>query len=130
MIMHTAVLAGDRWRILNEYFGDTVEFIGLARTDLGCRLVISQADAVGEAPQWEQLDELFTVTYGMRRLRIPVDLALGHYEARAYCGGPLGVFDVRPQNCVRTASGIVLPIDVIPRRYRRSEVAQLRRLSF
>jgi hypothetical protein len=53
---------------------------------------------------------------------------LGGYDSRAYFVGRIGVFDVRPANCVRTASGAVVPIDVIPQFFSRQDADVLKRL--
>ncbi len=56
-----------RWRIANKELGDNVRLMGIAKSNAGCRLVISQPDIVGEEPSWEQVDHLFTAEYGMNR---------------------------------------------------------------
>jgi hypothetical protein len=53
----------------------------------------------------------------MKRLRLPANAHVGEYESEAYFLGRLGVFDVRPLNCIRKATGEIVPIDVIPRHY-------------
>jgi len=66
----------------------------------------------------------------MNPLRLPVNALLAEYETRAYFRGRMGIFDVRPINCVRTASCLVVPIDVIPRIYGRQAASDLRRMIF
>jgi hypothetical protein len=47
-------------------------------------------------------------------LNTPRDTLWGAYEAVAYFGGRLGVFDIRPLNVVKTAPGRLTFIHVIP----------------
>jgi hypothetical protein len=63
---------------------------------------------------------------GMRELSLTK--LLGGYDSRAYFSGRIGVFDVRPENCVRTASGAVVPIDVTPQFFNQQDAAILRRM--
>ena len=60
--------------------------------------------------------------------RLNTDASVGGYAAGAYAGNRLAIFDVRPQNCVRTSEGIVVPFDVIPQVLNRQDAAALRRL--
>ena len=50
--------------------------------------------------------------YGLERLHLHEPL--GGYEARAYALRRFVVFDVRPVNCARSATGLIVPFDVIP----------------
>jgi hypothetical protein len=118
----------ERWAIGNDLFHDSVKLVGIAKDQLGCRLVVSQPDIVGSRPSWEEVDTLFAEIYGMRRL--PKSLWLGGCESRGYFAGRLGVFDVRPHNCVRDdATGEIAPIDVIPRLYSRADATEMVRLA-
>jgi hypothetical protein len=119
-----------RWRIGNHIFGDDVAFLGLAIINGKRRLAISQRDITGETPTWEEIEDLFTIQYGMRRLQLPPETLVGDYDARGYFRGRYGVFDVRPLNCVRTVDNKIVPIDVIPRVYGCDEARVLKRLSF
>ena len=115
-----------RWRLTNRIFADDVELIGLVEVGSQPRMVISQRDLVGEAPTWEELHFAMTQTYGLHLLT--TNTAVGGYEARAYAGNRVAVFDVRPQNFVRTVEGDIVPFDVIPQAVNRADAAALRRL--
>ncbi len=103
-----------RWRIANRIFRDDVELIGVLETDVGSRIVISQRDIAGEDATWDEIEGLFVSQMGFKRVDPPRLDSCGGYHSRAYWRGRYAVFDVRPPNCVRTASGVVEPIDVIP----------------
>lgn len=115
----------ERWLTANRLFFDDVRLEGVWREGAHRRIVISQRDIVGTEPTWEEVERAMREDY--RLARLPVDDHLGGYAARAYVRGRLGVlvgvFDVRPVNCVRTDSGDVVPIDVIPRVFSRAEAA-------
>ena len=115
-----------RWRLSNRIFADDVELVGLAETGSQLRIVISQRDLVGEAPGWEELHVAMTRIYGLHLLN--TSTSVGGYEARAYAGNRVAVFDVRPQNFVRAAEGDVVPFDVIPQAINRQDAATLRQL--
>jgi hypothetical protein len=112
----------ERWSVGNNLFGDDAEFVGLSADR--SRLIMSQRDVAGDAPTWDELDAAFAVQFDLRRL-FPSRL-LGAYESRAYFSGRIGVFDVRPLNCVRTSSGLVVPIDVIPQFFSRVDADVLK----
>ena len=118
-----------RWRIGNRLFGDDVAFHGVAITKGERRLMISQRDITGETPEWQEIEDLFTNQYGMRRLHLAPGTLVGDYDARAYFRGRYGIFDVRPLNCVRTNEGGIVPIDVIPRVYGCEDAKVLKQLS-
>lgn len=115
-----------RWRLANRVLADDVELIGLSEVGRQLRIVVSQPDLVGEAPSWEELHFTMTGIYGLRQINTAA--SVGGYEARAYAGNRFAIFDVRPANCVRTASGDVVPFDVIPQALTRQDAAMLRDL--
>ena len=118
----------DRWRAHNAIFDDDVELVGVSKyTPGGLSLVVFQRDVQGEGPSWDDMENMFVDGLGLRRLRVPE--TLGGYESRAYFSGRIGVFDVRPVNCVQTGSGLVVPIDVIPQFFNRREATTLKRLT-
>ena len=117
----------ERWRVANRLFFDDVRLEGVWSEGATRRIVVSQPDIVGEEPTWEEVERAMWEDYGLRRL--PGDDALGGYEARAYFRGRFGVFDVRPVNCVRTADGEVVPIDVIPRVFGRADAQTVARIA-
>lgn len=117
----------ERWLVANRLFYDDVRLEGVWSQDATRRVVVSQPDIVGSEPTWEEVERAMREDYRLQRL--PVDDALGGYEARAYFRGRFGVFDVRPVNCVRTADGDVVPIDVIPRVFNRAEAAIVARMA-
>jgi hypothetical protein len=116
----------ERWNIHNSLFADSVEMLGLAGRGYIRRIVISQPDIIGDDPTWEEIGHAFVQQLGMHELALGKQL--GGYDSRAYFVGRIGVFDVRPANCVRTASGAVVPIDVIPQFFSRQDADVLKRL--
>jgi hypothetical protein len=76
--------------------------------------------------QWRLLEAWARSEGLVSSTRPTSDALLGEYEARAYFRGRVGVFDVRPLNCVRTDTGAAVPIDVIPRLYGREASNTLR----
>lgn len=102
----------DRWRVGNSFLGDSAEFWGMRHSTSGRSLVISQPDVPGEPPTWEELEDTFRQQFALQRLALSEPL--GDYKSRSYFSGRIGVFDVRSLNCVLTASGFIVPIDVIP----------------
>ncbi len=126
MLQATPLQYLERWRAGNRVFHEDAELLGLYREPRGLRIVMSQADVPGELPTWDELDSAFINGFGLRRLRLRE--ALGGYEARSYFWGRIGVFDVRPANCVRTAAGLTLPIDVIPQYFNAESASVLKKL--
>ena len=116
----------DRWRTHNSIFRDDVELVGILQTTEGPRIVVTHADVPGEQPSWGQIDEMFLS--GLRFSKLRVTGMLGGYEAEAYFGGRIGVFDARPANCVLTSGGLVIPIDVIPQFFNRNDASVLNAL--
>jgi len=116
----------ERWNIHDSLFADTVELIGLAGRDYHRRIVIAQPDIIGEDPTWDEINDAFALRLRMRELVL--NKQLGGYDSRAYFMGRIGVFDVRPANCVRTATGTVVPIDVIPQFFSRQDADILKKL--
>ena len=115
-----------RWRFANQLFADDVELIGLAIDGSQTRIVISQRNLRGEAPNWEELHLAMTEVYGLHRLK--TNVSVGAYEPEAYAGNRFAIFDVRPANCVRTAEGDAVPFDAIPQAFSRADAAVLRNL--
>jgi hypothetical protein len=113
-----------RWRVANRVFGDSVRLRGLQRIGNSRRIVISQPDVSGEAPTWEELRNAFG-SLGMRELKTPT--LLGGYSSVSFFRGRLGVFDLRPANCVKSGE-FITPIDVIPQFFNRSDASVLQSL--
>lgn len=103
-----------RWLISCRIFGDDVELVGIAETDVGSRIVVSQRDITGDDSTWEEIEEYFVVEKGFRRIEHHNLDSCGGYHSRAYWRGRYAVFDVRPANCIRTPKGEIAAIDVIP----------------
>lgn len=84
----------ERWLVFNRIFNDDAELVGLYKANGEQRLVISQRDVTGEAPSWDELEDLFIRQMGMKEIKVPA--ILGGYGSRSYVVGRLGLFDVRP----------------------------------
>lgn len=117
----------NRWRVHNFIFRDRVKLVGVSSYDGSPHIVVAQGDLSGEAPSWESIEATFTGLLGLRRL--DVGSYLGGYESRAYFNDRIAVFDVRPLNCVQSASGAVVPFDVIPQFFGKENAAVLNRLA-
>lgn len=80
----------------NQRFGDDIRFEGLLSTPSGNRLVISQPDVVGEAPDLVTMDRLLQVQHAFRRLNLP---PLGYYHSFSYFDArhSLALFDAHPR---------------------------------
>jgi hypothetical protein len=104
----------DRWLIGNRIFSDDAELLGMVKTDEGSRIVISQQVIVGGDATWSEIEQYFVDIKGFRRIDPPGLDSCGGYQSRSYFRGRYAVFDVRPSNCIRTESGDISPIDVIP----------------
>ncbi len=111
----------ERLRLQNRFFGDCIRFFGITADPKGRRIVISQPDIIGQPPTWEELDMWF-LRQGYAKLNVK---CLGGYDSVAYAGHGVAVFDVRPVNAVITASGVLLPIDVMMRRISVSQIQKL-----
>jgi hypothetical protein len=109
----------ERWKIHNSLFSDSVELVGIGGQGYSRRIIVSQPDITGDVPTWEEIHGAFVQQFGMGELALGRNL--GGYDARAYFLGRIAVFDVRPANCVKVASGAVVPIDVIPQFFNRRD---------
>lgn len=118
----------DRWRTHNLIFFDDVELVGVSQALEGPRIVVTHADVAGESPSFEQIDEMFLG--GMKFAKLNVSRNLGGYDAAAYFWGRVGVFDVRPVNCVLNGDGLVIPIDVIPHYFKRRDADVLKGITY
>jgi hypothetical protein len=104
-----------RWMLSNHLFNDDAEFVGVVKREgEGSRLVVSQRHIEGEGPSWYEIEDHFVNQKRFRRIDPPGLDSCGGYHARAYWFGRYAVFDVRPPNCIRTETGEIVPIDVIP----------------
>ena len=102
-----------RWRLVNRLFRDDVQLVGLSCLGRTQRIVISQPRREGEPATWDEIDHALTGQADWQRL--PKEVApTDDLERRAYRRGRLVVFDVCPENCLRTADGSVRFVDVIP----------------
>ncbi|GDX80852.1 hypothetical protein LBMAG42_26630 [Deltaproteobacteria bacterium] len=113
-----------RMLLQNLRFGDDIRFEGVLSTPSGNRLVISQPDVVGEAPDLVTMDRLLQVQHAFRRLNLP---PLGYYHSFSYFDArhSLALFDAHPANFVLSKE-VLVPIDVV---LMRLEPAQARWLA-
>jgi hypothetical protein len=114
----------ERLRLQNRCFGDFIRFIGITADSKERRIIISQPDIIGRPPTWDEIDDWF-LRQGFAKLNVK---SLGGYDAVAFAGHGVGVFDVRPVNVVMSSDGILLPIDVMMRRMSKTQVLRLHRL--
>jgi hypothetical protein len=118
-----------RWLISCRIFGDDAELVGITETESGTRIVISQRDITGEDSTWEEIEGYFVTEKGFRRIDHAKLDSCGGYHSRAYWRGRYAVFDVRPSNCIRTPTGEIAAIDVIPIICSRTGATYLSRLA-
>lgn len=115
----------ERWSLSNRLFGDQVEFLGIQKATNGKRLVVSQPDveAIGVV-DWEALESY------IHKIAIPLKFEgfLGGYGSRGYLMRRIGIFDVRPENCVLSISGHIIPIDFIVQVFSAIDTRCLRKL--
>lgn len=111
-----------RLLLQNELFGDRILLRGIQPTASGPRIVITQPDVQGEAPEFEEIDAILTRSFGFRLLDIP---PMGFYKAHSFLHGDIGIFDAHPANFVKSKDGTLLPIDLILVRYSAAEAALL-----
>ncbi len=110
-----------RLLLQNRYFGDAMRFVGITGDRRARRMVISQPDIIGRPATWDEIAAWFK-KLGFTKLRVK---NLGEYEAWAFAGHGVGVFDVRPVNVVVTDEGELLPIDLIMRRLTQFQTKRL-----
>lgn len=110
-----------RLRLQNRYFGDDIRFVGITSATKSRRMIISQPDILGDPPSWQQIEDWFAAA-DFKKLRMP---PLGGYDALAFVGHGIGVFDVRPVNVVMSKGGVLLPIDFMIRRLTPRQAAKL-----
>lgn len=102
----------ERLQIQNEIFSDRVSFVGVAGERHRARIVTRQPHIRGEHATPDEIVSLMTVELGFRRL--PQCFSVGYADSLAFVGENVAVFDLRPANVVRTAEGLIIPIDAIP----------------
>lgn len=112
-----------RMLLQNERFGDDVRFEGVLRSSAGDRLVVSQPDVLGEAPDLPTMDRLLNEQHAFLRLDLP---PLGYYHSFSYfdTGHSIALFDAHPANFV-LAKGALVPIDVVLMRVDAEQAAWL-----
>lgn len=110
-----------RLQLQNRFFGDAIRFVGITHDAKSRRLVISQPDIQGRPGTWEEIDQWFA-EHGFIKLNIQ---RLGAYDAAAFGGHGVGVFDVRPVNVVITENNMLLPIDVMMRPLTKLQMTRL-----
>ena len=96
----------ERWELHNELLGDDAKFEGILQTPQGPAIVMSQTYVEGTLP-------------GEKEIKTALEkqgwhpTGDGHWQ-RWHEGQLVGLADVKPSNWIRTATGQVFAIDVIP----------------
>jgi hypothetical protein len=104
----------ERLMLQNELFADTVSFVGVAGTRREPRIVTRQPHISGEGATREEIVLMMVNELGFRLL--PERFSVGYADSLAFVRDDVAVFDLRPANVVRTAEGLIAPIDAIPSR--------------
>jgi hypothetical protein len=102
----------ERLQMQNDLFADDVKFVGVSGELYQPRIVTRQPHIKGEDATPEEIVDLMTVELGFRQL--PARFSVGYVDSLAFIRGDMAVFDLRPANVVRTAEGLIIPIDAIP----------------
>lgn len=102
----------ERLLLHNEVFEDTVCFVGIGGDRNRPRIITRQEDIAGDPASEAEIMELMERELGFRRLA--ARFALGYADSMAFARPGVAVFDLRPANVVRTADGLIVPIDTIP----------------
>jgi hypothetical protein len=102
----------ERLLLHNEVFADTVAFVGIGGELHRPRIITRQADIAGDGASVGEIVDLMTGALGFTAL--PPSLSLGYADSLAFAREDVAVFDLRPANVVRTAGGLIVPIDTIP----------------
>lgn len=104
----------ERLVLQNETFADRVSFVGVAGERFKPRIVTRQPHIAGEAATPDEIVHLMTVELGFRQL--PTRFSVGYADSLAFLRDDLAVFDQRAADVVRTAEGLIVPINAIPAR--------------
>ena len=105
-----------RLSLQNEGFGDAVVFVGIGGDRYQPRIITRQPDVPGEDASYDDIRRMMTECLGFDALA--EEFLLGYADSLAFIREDIAVFDLRPANVVRTAEGLIVPIDCIPVRLR------------
>ncbi|MDB6078382.1 MAG: hypothetical protein JWO82_2129 [Akkermansiaceae bacterium] len=100
----------ERLLLQNAIFADTVTFVGIGGERHRPRLITRQADVPGENASPAEIRELMAV---LDFHELPPAFSLGYDDSLAFARHDAAVFDLRPANVVKTADGLIVPIDAI-----------------
>ncbi|GAA5497616.1 hypothetical protein Rhal01_03812 [Rubritalea halochordaticola] len=95
----------ERWRLHNELFGDSVEFLGVLDTPRGMRLLITQPAIEGAVASQEQIHEFFQSSGW---LPFKVDGNIAYYDPSR----EIVVSDTHQGNIIAMEDGQLAPIDL------------------
>ncbi len=102
----------ERLALQNEIFEDQMTFVGIAGERYRPTMVTRQPDIPGDHARPSEIIHLMTTELGFSIL--PPCFSVGYANSLAFIRDDVAVFDLRPANVVRTAEGIIVPIDSIP----------------
>lgn len=102
----------ERLQLQNDLFQDQITFVGVGGRHDQPVVITRQPDIPGEAATDDEIIELMVGELNFERL--PAKFSVGYQESLAFIRDDVAVFDLRPANVVRTARGIIVPVDSIP----------------
>lgn len=113
----------ERLLLQNELFGDEVTFVGIGGERNQPTIITRQPDIRGDFAEIAEIIYLMTRELGFELL--PTRFSIGYANSLAFIRGDVAVFDLRPANVVRTADGVIIPIDSIPVRLEEKSISFL-----
>lgn len=113
----------ERLLLQNELFGDEVTFVGIGGERNQPTIITRQPDIPGDFAEIAEIIYLMTREFGFELL--PARFSIGYANSLAFIRGDIAVFDLRPANVVRTADGVIIPIDSIPVRLDEKSISFL-----
>ena len=102
----------------NEIFADNITFVGVAGTRQQARIMTRQSHLLGEGADCEEIISMMVDGLDFKLLQSRY--SVGYADSLAFLRDNVAVFDLRSANVVRTAEGLIIPIDAIPARMVRA----------
>lgn len=112
----------ERWAWHNEFFGDSVEFIGTLDTPKGLRLIISQPAIKGKPASEEEIDVFFR-SYGWTRVVISGDVSYFDSVKK------MVISDTHRGNIIAQDNSLLRPIDLRVQQLNGTLLDTVRKLS-
>jgi hypothetical protein len=95
----------ERWQLHNELFGDSVEFLGIIRSNGAMRLMIKQPAIIGTPASMEQIDTFFR-SHGWQPFKVSNNQAYFDPQRNVV------ISDTHRGNIILMDDGLLAPIDL------------------